>query len=96
MANLEVTCQLQVELQIYSITQNGELKKGVKEDGAETRRTMGELHEEMIGKIQEMLANLQLGSNSDESGQQERIIGGFGTNHGALFTSQVRTCRHLY
>jgi len=49
---LELTCWLQIELQLHSTNQNGELRETVKVDGAETRQTMEEFHREMKEKVQ--------------------------------------------
>lgn len=71
---LELTCRPQIELQLYSTNQNGELREVVKEDGAETRRTIEEFHKEMKEKIRAILANLQGGPTSDAIGEQERVV----------------------
>jgi hypothetical protein len=81
-----------VELHLYSINQNGELKKNVKEDGAETRMILVEFREEMAGKITELLDNFRPSSNSDASGRQEGTV----AEHGVLRASQVRTSGRHY
>jgi len=51
---------------------------------------MEEFHKEMKEKVQAILANLQVGPNSDATGQQERTVAEILPNSSALPAGQVR------
>jgi hypothetical protein len=87
---LSPTCWPQVELQLRSTNQNGELREVVKEDGVETRRTMEEFHKEMKDKVQAILASLQAGLNPDATSPQEPVVAEIVPKHSALPAGQVR------
>lgn len=93
---LELTHRLQIELQLHSINQNGDLREAIKEDGADTRRIMEEFHKEMKEKVHAVLDNLQVGPNSGAIGQQERTVAEIVPNRSEILANQVCTPDHFF
>lgn len=93
---LELTCQPQIELQLHSTNQNGELREAIKEDGVQTRRTMEEFQKEMREGVRAILTNLQLSPNSDAIGQQARTDAEIVPNRAVLYPGEVRAPDSLF